>query len=235
MQKVVGSGLARHADELPARQEDGGQPAAIHRSGVQSDPPWSHQGFREHGVPEHYWLAEIVGRSQELLPCPQAPLLRLLAQMRSGLKAGMHIDGVAVLPEQGQAGEESTVFRRYPAGDLVGIRCWLQGITGQGLPPPNLKKQRPVATGQVLEKQEVVITHKRYNVCPRFQQGEHSFHYRFGIRSTVHVIAEEDQRVGPVGNLGQQVDKHIVAAVNVADHARCWFMGHHHHLTEIFS
>ena len=67
-------------------------------TGVNADAIGGDERFVENGMAEDHRLTEIVVAVQELLPCPQAPLGSLLAEVDSRLQAGMDIDGMIVLP-----------------------------------------------------------------------------------------------------------------------------------------
>jgi len=90
--------LVGHTDNLPRWQQQRRQMPLKHGASVNANAIGRDERFVENGMTKNHRLTEIVVAVQELLPYPQAPLGGLLAEVDSRLQAGVHIDGVSVLP-----------------------------------------------------------------------------------------------------------------------------------------
>ena len=219
-------------DKLLFRQQQCGEPAAIHRTGVDSDFIRGNIWFVKCGMAKDNRFTEITARLQKCLPSPEAPLLRLLAEMPTGLEPGMDVHCVCILPEQWQTIEKHPMCRRHQPLSVRPRRGWREAVAGQCLPAAGIKEEGAFLPGQELKKKKVVIPHKCNHAAMCTLQGEDRVHHFLGVRPPVYIITQENNRVGHGQNLVQERDKRSVAAVNITDDTgcgtRCLHTLHHH-------
>ena len=84
----------------------------INGPGIDTDAAGGDKRLVKNRMTKNNRFAEIKIALKKLLTCPKTPLRGLLAQVATGFKAGMHVDGMFILPPEGEAAKKGVVVRR---------------------------------------------------------------------------------------------------------------------------
>ena len=80
--------------------------------------------------------------------------------MAARLQAGMHIDGVLILPPQRQTVKKCPVLGGDLGINFLATGCRVQPIARQGLQTADLQEDRTIPSAQVLAEEKVMVAHQ---------------------------------------------------------------------------